>query len=446
MTSRDQSVMINAYSPDLANELASETRQLIERRNRLLGPAYRLFYEVPLHFVRGQGVWLYDADDRPYLDAYNNVASLGHCRPEVVEAIAAQAAKLNTHTRYLHETILDCAEQLLSTMPDELGHVMFTCTGSESNDLALRIARAFTGNAGVIVTELAYHGVTDAISQLSPALGDGVPRGPHIFTIPSPLNFPPHTRAEGFRAAMQDAMVRMRKNGYQPAAFFCDTLFSSDGIISDPPGFLKDAVISFQETGGLFVADEVQAGFGRTGDTMWGFQRHGIVPDMVTMGKPMGNGHPVGAVAVKPELLTKFGKQARYFNTFGGNPVSCAAALATLAVLRDDRLIENARIVGSYLLDRLRALAAVHSHIGEVRGTGLFIGMDIVSDRTRMTPDAALAAFLVNNLRENRILISATGPGANVLKIRPPLVLEQVHADQVVNAIDRALELHRQRQ
>jgi 4-aminobutyrate aminotransferase-like enzyme len=439
MTSRDRSVMINAFAPDHAEHLDATKRALIARRARLLGPAYRLFYEDPVHFVRGEGVWLYDAEGRAYLDVYNNVASVGHCRPEVVAAIAAQAATLNTHTRYLHETILDCAERLLATLPPALGHVMFTCTGSESNDLALRIAQAFTGQQGVIVTELAYHGVTQAISQLSPALGDGVPRGPHVFTLPSPLRFKPEERAEGLAAAMDAVVADMAAKGVRPAAFFCDTIFSSDGVIADPPGFLSPAIARVRAAGGLFVADEVQAGFGRTGVAMWGFQRHGLVPDLVTLGKPMGNGHPVAAVAVRPELLTDFGQSARYFNTFGGNPVSCAAALATLDVIRDEGLMENARAVGGYLLTGLRELADSHASVGEVRGAGLFIGMDLVVDRLNALPVARLASRVVNALRQARILISATGPGANTLKIRPPLVFARDQADLLIAALDQAL-------
>ncbi|MDC7677777.1 aspartate aminotransferase family protein [Asticcacaulis machinosus] len=409
---------------------------LITRRERLLGPAYRLFYDEPAHFVRGEGVWLYDAAGDAYLDVYNNVASLGHCHPRIALAITRQVETLNTHTRYLHETILDCAETLLATLPDHIDRVMFTCSGSEANDLAVRIAEAYTGRTGIIVTELAYHGVTQAVSQMSPSLGEGVVRGPHIFTVPSPLRFSSETRAAGFAQAMDDVIARMTKAGFPPALFICDTLFSSDGVISDPAGFLKPAVERVQAAGGLFVADEVQAGFGRTGEAMWGFQRHGLSPDLVSMGKPMGNGHPVAGIAMRAELIEEFGKKSRYFNTFGGNPVSCAAALAVLNVIAEDELMVNVRQVGAYLTDGLRTLGDESKAVGEVRGAGLFFGVDIVTDGQ---PDGDRARRIVNHLRQHKVLISATGQQGNVLKIRPPLVFRPEHADRLMAALSRAV-------
>ncbi len=306
-----------------ATDEAISTQDLIARRSRLLGPAYRLFYDQPVQFVRGEGVWLYDAAGHRYLDAYNNVASVGHCHPHVVQAIARQAAVLNTHTRYLHETVLDFAEKLLATFPPQIGHVMFTCTGSEANDLALRVARTCTGGTGFIVTANAYHGVTSALAELSPSLGLPLPEGSH--------------------GHVSDALEDMRKSGIRPAAILVDTIFSSDGVFADPPGFLRPAVEAVRKEGALFIADEVQPGFGRSGGKMWGFARHGIVPDIVTMGKPMGNGHPVAGLAARPELLAEFGARSRYFNTFGGNPVSAAAGIAVLEVIESEGLIENAR-------------------------------------------------------------------------------------------------------
>lgn len=437
MSARDESSMVNAFRPEAASSLSPETRDLIERRARVLGPAYRLFYDEPVHLVRGEGVWLYDADGEAYLDMYNNVASVGHCHPEVVAAIANQAATLNTHTRYLHETVLDCAETLLATFPPELSQVMFTCTGSEANDLALRISEATTGRQGIIVTQLAYHGVTKAVAQISPALGAGVPRGPHVFTVPSPLSFAPEIRAEAFAEAMRETIRRMQAAGFPPAAFVCDTLFSSDGVIDGPAGFLAPAVAEVRAAGGLFVADEVQAGFARTGAAMWGFQRHGLVPDMVSLGKPMGNGHPVAGLVLQPHLVEAFGRKTRYFNTFGGNPVSCAAALAVLRVIAQERLMDNAATTGAQLKAGLQDLAAKHASIGEIRGVGLFIGLDLVRDGE---PDADLARYVVNALRHRRILISATGPEANTLKIRPPLPFRPEHAGRFLENFGAVLE------
>ena len=297
-----QPTMVNAFDPARMQGLGEGEAALITRRERLLGPAYRLFYERPIHIVRGEGVWLFDSDGRRYLDAYNNVAAVGHGHPRVVEAIARQAATLNTHTRYLHTGILDYAEALLATMPAALGHVMFTCTGSEANDLAVRIAKACTGSTGFLVTANAYHGVTDTVAALSPSLSPAVAPGPHVVTLA-----PPDDRggdAEvAFAAEVQRGIDALAAQGAAPAALLVDTVFSSDGVIADPAGFLRAGVERMRAAGGLFIADEVQAGFGRVGPAFWGFARHALVPDLVTLGKPMGNGQPIAALAGRPELL-----------------------------------------------------------------------------------------------------------------------------------------------
>ncbi|MDB5485423.1 MAG: aminotransferase class III-fold pyridoxal phosphate-dependent enzyme [Tardiphaga sp.] len=433
--------MINAFDADAADGVSARDRALIERRARLLGPAYRLFYANPVHLVRGEGVWLYDADGEAYLDVYNNVASVGHCHPHVVAALSRQAATLNTHTRYLTDGILDYAERLLATLPDDLAQVMFTCTGSEANDLAYRAARAFTGGTGVIVTQLAYHGVTIAISELSPSLGDGIAIPAHVRTVPAPDAYRAKNAdvGESFAAQVRAAIADMTAHGVKPAALLVDTIFSSDGVFADPTGFLAPAVAAIREAGGLFIADEVQPGFGRTGSGMWGFARHGVVPDIVTMGKPMGNGHPMAAMVARPDILDAFGRRTRYFNTFGGNPVSCAVGMAVLDVIEQEALIANARDVGAYMSDGLRALAQRHEIIGDVRGAGLFIGVELVRDRATKAPATAETARLVNGLRDKRVLISAAGPFANVLKIRPPLVFSRGHADRFLSAMDEVL-------
>ncbi|KJC40386.1 4-aminobutyrate aminotransferase [Bradyrhizobium sp. LTSP885] len=413
----------------------NSTPDLIARRNRLLGPAYRLFYEEPVQVVRGEGVWLYDAAGNRYLDAYNNVASVGHCHPRVVEAIARQAAVINTHTRYLHETVLDYAERLLATFPAAIGNVMFTCTGSEANDLALRVARTCTGGTGVVVTKTAYHGVTSVLAEMSPSLGLPEPTAAHIRLVPAPQSAGAET-GEIFAGHVRAAFADMIQSGIRPAALLVDTIFSSDGVFADPPGFLAQAVDAASAAGALFIADEVQPGFGRCGEGLWGFARHGLVPDMVTMGKPMGNGHPVAAMAARPELLREFGARSRYFNTFGGNPVSAAAAMAVLDVIEQEGLIENAGSTGAYLRERLNTLRARHELIAEVRGAGLFIGVEL---RHGAAPATKETAKLVNSLRERRVLISAAGPNGNVLKIRPPLVFGREHADLLIETLDQAL-------
>ena len=433
--------MVNAYDAAQSTQLDAEDAALIARRRAALGPAYRLFYQEPLHLVRGEGVWLWDKDGKAYLDAYNNVASVGHCHPRVVEAISRQLGVLNTHTRYLHDGVVNYAERLLATMPDALAHVMFTCTGSEANDLALRIIRSQSRRQGIIVTRLAYHGLTEAVAELSPSLGDFVGRGPRVRTIPAPnaLTVPPAEQGARLAADLAEAIAAMRQDGIEPAAFIVDTIFSSDGLYPDPAGFLKPAVDLIRAEGGIFIADEVQPGFARTGDNFWGFQRHDVIPDMVTMGKPMGNGFPVSGVAMRPELVEEFGTKARYFNTFGGNPVAAAAGMAVLDVIEDEGLQDNARRIGAFLKDGLNSLSAGRDDIGDVRGAGLFLAVECVTDRDSNAPDGARAAHIVNHMRQNGVLISATGPGANILKIRPPLVLQQPEAERFLDAVDAAL-------
>jgi 4-aminobutyrate aminotransferase-like enzyme len=432
--------MSNAFTHDGPSQLSGAERDLMGRRERVLGPAYRLFYEHPVHFVRGEGVWLFDPDNNAYLDAYNNVASTGHSHPRVVKALAGQAAMLNTHTRYLSESVVEYAERLTALFPAPLTQAMFTCTGSEANDLALRIARAHTGGVGVIVTKNAYHGVTQAVAELSPSLGPLVAPGSHVRTVPAPDSYRGNADiGAAFAAAVRAAMGDLRRAGFRVAALLVDTVFSSDGVFTHPEGFLQQAVAEIRKAGGLFIADEVQAGFGRTGRTMWGFQRHGVVPDIVTLGKPMGAGHPMAGVVAGPELIAVFGKRSRYFNTFGGNPVSCAVGMAVLDVIEDEDLMTNAAETGEHLKRGLRAIASRCERIGDVRGAGLFIGVELVRDAETRAPAPELASQLVNTLRERRILISTTGLHGNVLKIRPPLVFSKKHADVLLEAIDGVL-------
>ena len=431
--------MVNAFVPGNA-ALTEHEASLIERRQRVLGPAYRLFYARPVQIVRGEGVWLYEASGNALLDTYNNVASVGHCHPHVVSAMAKQAAILSTNTRYLHETVLDYAEKLLRYFPAELQHVMFTCTGSESNDLAMRLARARTGGTGFIVTENAYHGTTLAVAGMSPSLGVTVNLGEHVRTVPAPNAYRlGGDVGEAFRAGVQAAIDDFLRHGIKPAALIVDSIFSSDGVLPDPEGFLAGAVAAIHKAGGLFIADEVQPGFGRTGAHMWGFQRHGVLPDMVSLGKPMGNGYPVAGLVMRPDVVEEFGRKARYFNTFGGNTVASAVALAVLEVIENEGLQENAGAVGAYFKSGLEQLAQRYPFIGEVRGAGLFLGAEIVKDRATRAPDPDVTARIVNGLRENNVLISATGPLANVLKIRPPLTFSKANADFFVDKMDRVL-------
>jgi 4-aminobutyrate aminotransferase-like enzyme len=432
---RDTATMVNGFDMESVDALDPELRRIVERRASLLGPAYKLFYANPVRIVRGEGVHLYDADGQAYLDAYNNVPSVGHCHPRVVEAIARQAATLNTHTRYASEPILDYAERLLGTYPAGISQVMFTCTGSEAVDLALRVARFYAGGEGIVITANAYHGVTTAAAEISPSLGPAVPLGRSVWTVPAPtVHHTGQTFADQVRAAIAD----MNRHGVTLAAFIADSLFSSDGIRPDPAGFLRPVVDAVHEAGGLYIADEVQPGFGRTGEAMWGFQRHGIVPDLAVMGKPMGNGMPIAGVAARPEILEEFGHKIRYFNTFGGNSVCVAAAAAVLDVIEAEGLRQNALDVGGYLRDTLEAIAKENPRISAVRGCGLYAAADFTDPGTG-EPDGDAAIRVVNGLRDRRVLISATGPDGNSLKIRPPLPFARPHVDRLAEALTDTL-------
>ena len=427
-------VMVNGYDGTRAAELPAAARELLRRRERVLGGAYRLFYDEPVSFTHGAGVYLYDAEGRAYLDAYNNVPCVGHSHPRVTEAVSRQLATLNTHTRYLTEGVVGYAERLLAT--HDLGSpasAMFTCTGSEANDLALRVARQQTGGTGVIVTANAYHGVTAALAELSPSLGPNVPLGEHVRAVPPP------SAGVNFTTAVAWAISDLERHGIRLAAFLADSLFSSDGVLPDPAGFLAPIPEIVHGAGGLYIADEVQSGFGRTGTHLWGYQRHGIMPDIVTMGKPMGNGLPIAGLVARQEVLDDFGRKARYFNTFGGNPVCVAAASAVLDVLEAEGLPANSAATGAYLRDALTQVAAGSPLLGDVRGAGLYLGIDVISPGTAGEPSGALASTIVNGMRERRVLISATGPRGNVLKIRPPLPFGRDHADQFLAVLAEVL-------
>ena len=436
--------MINGFDPNRLSELPDQMQKSIRRRDQSLGPGYRLFYDTPLEIVRGKGVTLFDRDGNDYLDVYNNVPSVGHAHPRVIAAVHEQMQTLNTNTRYVQESILDYSEQLLSTFPAELGHVMFTCTGSEANDLAMRVAKYATGNQGIIVTSGAYHGLTTEVASFSPSLGAGVPLGANVRVIDAPDAL----RYSSDRASLEDhlrnqvraAIADLHRHGIGVAAFIADSIFSSDGVFAGPTGFLRPIIEEVHAAGGLYIADEVQPGFGRTGEEWWGFQRHGIVPDIVTIGKPMGNGIPVAAAIFKPELLVEFGKNIRYFNTFGGNSVAIAAAQAVLDVIRDESLIENARKVGEKIITGLKDLSQGLDQVAEVRGSGFFIGVDLVTDRSTLAPNGEAAAGIVNALREDRILISACGAQGNVLKLRPPMPFSSDDADRLLEGIGRAFK------
>ncbi len=429
----------NSFKAEDLDSLDERTRGLVKRRE-ILGPSYRLFYHHPLTLVRGCGTKLYDEQGTEYLDAYNNIPSLGHSHPAIQEAVTRQLGLINTHTRYLHENILHYAEDLLSTMPDELDRVMFLLSGSEANDLAVRIAKAHTQATGIIVTSEAYHGNTDLITKLSPCIGKDVPMAVDMRMIPTPDTFRlgKQDLGEWMSQRIREQVADMQRHGIAFAGLLIDDIFSSDGVYPGAEGMLKRVVDTVHELGGLYIADEVQPGFTRTGN-FWGFERHGVVPDIVTMGKPMANGIACSAVVVRSGILEAFAQSTPYFNTFAGSPVAMAAAQATLDTMREIDTAKNAREVGGLFARQLKGLAAEHPVLGDVRATGLYIGVDVVKPNTTEA-DYPLSVRIIEQLREKRVLASLCGPYGNVLKIRPPLVFSASDVDWFMSALSETLD------
>lgn len=410
----------------------------------MLGPGNPLFYDEPVHLVRGEGVWLYDANDRRYLDCYNNVPCVGHCHPEVVEALCNQAGTLNTHTRYLDEHILDYAERLLGKFDNSLDRLMLACTGSEANDLALRIARFNTGGAGFICTNATYHGNTAAVYQLCSIFEPFEGYGENIRMV----SWPDAYRAldglsgealgDAYADQVKEAIQSFQDNGVKFAGMMICPIFANEGLPDIPPGYVEKAIGYVRDAGGIYVADEVQAGFGRTG-AWWGHEASGITPDLLTLGKPMGAGHPISGVVGRADLIDHFRRSEMYFNTYGGNPVSCAVGLAVLDVIDNERLVENAASVGEYVLKGFKELQSRYEIIGDVRGRGLFFGIDLVKDRDTKEPDAAAAKRITNEMRNRGILMSKIGEHDNVLKLRPPLCFSTDNADLLISTLDDVL-------
>jgi 4-aminobutyrate aminotransferase-like enzyme/Ser/Thr protein kinase RdoA (MazF antagonist) len=417
---------------------------LLRRREQVLGSALEsLSYARPLHLVRGSGAWMFDADGNAFLDAYNNVPVVGHAHPRVSDAIARQAALLNTNTRYLHAAIVELAERIVASMPEGLDTVMFVNSGSEANDLAWRLATIATGGDAGIVTEWAYHGVTAAIVDFSPSEWPRGQRPDGVETFPAPDTYRGPYAAGGNLAALarQDldaAVARLAERGRRPAALFVDSLFTSAGIFTPDPQVVAATLQAARDAGALVVADEVQSGHGRAGDGLWRFPAWGVTPDLVTLGKPMGNGHPIAAVVTRSELADCMAQaKTAFFSTFGGNPVACIAALTVLDVLDDERLVENAGEVGARLRASLADVAAGHPGIGDVRGSGLMLGVELVEPGGSPAPD--LARMAREALRERGVLVGTTRREQNVLKIRPPLCITGDEAALIVSSLDEVL-------
>ena len=422
--------------------------EILQLRERYLGRALSISYREPLKIVRGEGQYLFDEEGRAYLDCVNNVCHIGHCHPRVVDAAAGQMATLNTNTRYLHDHLVEYARRLAETMPGDLEVCFFVCSGSEANELALRLARSATGRRDVIVVEGAYHGNTTGLIEISPYKfegpgGEGRPA--HVRVAPMPDGYRGTYRygdpesATRYAAAVADEIAGARADGREIAAFFCESMLGCAGQIVLPDGYLHEAYEHVRKAGGVCVADEVQVGFGRVGSHFWAFETQGVVPDIVTLGKPIGNGHPIGAVVTTRRVAEAAHTGMEYFNTFGGNPVSCAVALAVLDVIEEEGLQARAAEVGAHLKAGLMSLAARHAMIGDVRGLGLFLGIELVREAESLTPATREAAEAIELMKERGVLLSTDGPFENVIKIKPPLVFSRENADELVAVLDEVL-------
>ncbi len=412
-------------------------------RRRLIGRNESIAYADPVKIVRGFKQYLYDDEGRQYLDAYNNVPHVGHAHPRVVEAARAQMAVLNTNTRYLSDRLTEYAERLVATMPRPLGVCYILNSASEANELALRLARARTGRRDMIVLDAAYHGNTSSLIDLSPYKhlgpgGSGTPDWVHIAPIPDDYRGL-YRRGDAERGKKYARHVAELAERRPVAGFLAETCPSVGGQLVLPAGFLAEAYRSVRNTGGVCIADEVQTGLGRIGTHFWAFEAHGVVPDIVVLGKPLGNGHPVAAVVTTREIADAFDNGMEFFSTFGGNTVSCAVGLAVLDVMRDEHLQEHARRVGERMLAALRPFVDRYPLVGDVRGSGLFLGVELVRDRATLEPAAAEATAIVNRMREDGILLGTDGPHHNVIKIRPPMPFTAADADRLVETLDRVL-------
>ncbi len=432
-------VRVPGRAPDAISDM-------IERRHKSLGSALSLSYgDNPVHVEAGEGIWLLEADGTRLLDCYNNVPHVGHAHPHVARAVARQTSALNTNTRYLFGAVLDYAERLAALAPAPLDTCTFVNSGSEANDIAYRMARYATGNSGVIVTDYAWHGITAATAPFAPhGRIQGIDAS-HIATIVAPDPYRgPYKAGDGDLAALyaadaERAVAELEASGHGVAAFMIDSAFTSDGVPDVPEGYLKRVVDTVRAAGGVIIADEVQCGLGRIGTHFWGFDAHGIAPDMITLGKPVGNGYPLGVVISVGSLRDAFGNATDYFSTFGGNPVACAAGAAVLDVIEREDLQENARLTGEYKRHRLADLAQRHALIGDVRGTGLLTMVELVRDRATREPAARETSEILKHVRGEHVLVGSEGPHSNVLKIRPPMVFSRDNADQLVDVLDRVL-------
>lgn len=422
--------------------------ELLSLRERHLGKALSVSYKKPLKIVKGKGQYLYDEEGRAFLDCVNNVCHVGHCHPYVVEAAQTQMEQLNTNTRYLHDHLVTYAQRLTDTLPRELSVCYFVCTGSEANELALRMGQAYSGRKDIIVMNAAYHGHTTALIDISPYKHEGpggypTPDYVHKVTIADgyrgPYKYKDPLAGKRYAEEVNEVVKSGAEQGRPVGRFIAESLVSCGGQMEHLPGYLKAAYQYVRDGGGVCIADEVQVGFGRVGSHFWGFETQEVVPDIVTMGKPMGNGHPLAAVVTTSEIANAFANGMEYFNTFGGNPVSCSVGLAVLDVIEKEGLQQRAHEVGTYLKGKLSALVNKHELVGDVRGRGMFLGIEFVRDHETLEPADTEASAIVEAMKDRGILLSTDGPLHNVIKIKPPLQFNKENADFLVDNLDEVL-------
>uniref|UniRef100_A0A8D9B7U9 Alanine--glyoxylate aminotransferase 2-like n=1 Tax=Cacopsylla melanoneura TaxID=428564 RepID=A0A8D9B7U9_9HEMI len=438
------------------NQQVLTKKETIRLRKRHVGESCKLFFRTdPLKIIRAEGQYMFDEEGRKYLDCINNVAHVGHCHPGVVKAACTQLALLNTNNRFLHDNLVLCARKLASLLPDPLRVCFFVNSGSEANDLALRLARVHTGNDDVITLDHAYHGHLSSLIDISPykfrQFGSAAKKDwVHVAPCPDVYrgkytadSYPHEDLGIKYAQDVQDLIAAMAKEGRKPCAFFAESLQSCGGQIIPPANYFRTVYQYVRAAGGVCVADEVQVGFGRVGTHWWAFQLQGvdIIPDIVTVGKPMGNGHPVAAVITTKEIAKSFQDTGvEYFNTYGGNPVSCAVANTVMEILEKENLREHALVVGNQLLEGLTGLKDRYPMIGDVRGVGLFVGVELVTCRKQKTPATSEAQHIITRLKQEQILVSSDGPDRNVLKFKPPMVFSKENVHQVITALENVLD------
>lgn len=438
--------MAPACRPRLWKGSPLTTTELLARRFATIGRHSPLFYEEPVHLVKGSGVWLTDAAGRRYLDAYNNVPHVGHSHPRVVEALRAQAATLNIHTRYLNERVVEYAEALLARFEPELDRVLFSNSGSEANELAFRIARQHTRATGILVTDFSYHGNTTLLAGITTGLKTREGLAPNVRAFPVP-DLHAATNAGRTSEEVRDealahvdrAITELIEAGHGVSAVILESIFSTEGLPSVPEGYVEGIAARVRAAGGVVIGDEVQAGLGRTGSHFWGYQRYDLVPDFVTLGKPLGNGHPLAAVVTRDALLEEFGSHNEFFNTFAGNPVSSAVGLEVLNIIDDEQLVTRSKRLGDLIRADLSELTDGHDLLGPVKGDGLFFGFSVFEDAAHQVPDPATTKRLVEAIKSRDVLLSKIGPTGSVLKIRPPLAIEDEHLPLLLGAIRAAV-------